>query len=199
MLKRVVITGIGCYTSIGKKREEFWNNILAGKFVVKKVPSLFYNYYKFRSKFFVPLPEISFSDFNLSSKYENLLTESSKLAVVCAKSAIEDGGYNLSYSDGNTSNYDKLENSSIILGIGISSLEKAFGSYIAHTPIANKRYDRMVIPATMPNSAVAWISILFGIKGFGFTINTACSSGTYAIGEAYRKIKDGYTKSIVDS
>jgi 3-oxoacyl-[acyl-carrier-protein] synthase II len=50
---------------------------------------------------------------------------------------------------------------------------------------------------TIPNSASAWVSILFSIGGDAATINAACASGTIAISEAYRKIRDGYHDVMV--
>jgi 3-oxoacyl-[acyl-carrier-protein] synthase II len=61
----------------------------------------------------------------------------------------------------------------------------------------SSHFNRMTVPMTMPNTITSWISILFGMHGACFTVNTACSSGNYAIGEAYRKIKDGYNEIII--
>jgi len=59
-------------------------------------------------------------------------------------------------------------------------------------PNPNKpHFNRMVIPKLMTNAPAAWISILFGLKGFSYTLNTACASGSYAIGEAYETILSG--------
>jgi len=97
---------------------------------------------------------------------------------------------------------ERLEDAAVILGVGMSSLQTALNSYLAHIFGSDKsvlekldisaRYNRMVIPMLMPNSASAWISIIFGTKGPSYTINASCASGTYAIGEAYRRIADGY-------
>ena len=55
----------------------------------------------------------------------------------------------------------------------------------------------MAVPSSMPNSASCLVSILYGIHGSNFTLNTSCSSGSYAIGEAFRKIKDGYADMTI--
>lgn len=44
----------------------------------------------------------------------------------------------------------------------------------------------------LPNTPASAISKLTGIHGENMTITTACSASLQAIGEAYRKIKDGY-------
>uniref|UniRef100_A0A5J6SGL4 Beta-ketoacyl-[acyl-carrier-protein] synthase II/polyketide synthase n=1 Tax=Rathayibacter sp. FH 236 TaxID=2615183 RepID=A0A5J6SGL4_9MICO len=44
----------------------------------------------------------------------------------------------------------------------------------------------------MANSAAALISVRLGIRGSADTFVTACASGSTALGEAYRRIRDGY-------
>lgn len=45
----------------------------------------------------------------------------------------------------------------------------------------------------LPNTAASAISQFLHIHGENSTVGTACSASTQAIGEAFRKIKDGYT------
>jgi 3-oxoacyl-[acyl-carrier-protein] synthase II len=49
----------------------------------------------------------------------------------------------------------------------------------------------------MPNSPAAWVSICFGIHGQSHTINASCASGTCAVGEAFRRIRDGYDHTVL--
>jgi len=94
-----------------------------------------------------------------------------------------------------------------ILGIGIVALKTALYQYaiqgLAHKPEILKeldvypRYNRMAIPSIMPNSASSWVTIVFNIHGPNFTINTSCSSGTYAVGEAYEKIRNGSVDLVI--
>jgi 3-oxoacyl-[acyl-carrier-protein] synthase II len=44
----------------------------------------------------------------------------------------------------------------------------------------------------LPNTATSAIARLTGVHGESLTVNAACASSLQAIGEAYRKIKDGY-------
>ena len=44
----------------------------------------------------------------------------------------------------------------------------------------------------LPNTAASAIARLAGIHGENFTLTTACSASLQAIGEAFRKIRDGY-------
>lgn len=196
MDKRVVITGIGPVSSIGIGKEEFFQNILYSKMNILTIPDEYNKHYKFKSKHYVPMPLLSLSDFGFSSVLEKVMPESAKLAAVCAKLALLDAGFSLEKDK--YFSIEEFNDIGVIVGTGFSNLETAFNSYKAHINIGeNKSYNRMIIPMMMTNASSSWISILFGIKGFNYTINTACASGTYAVGEAYEKIKSGKCSIIL--
>ncbi|MBI4646300.1 MAG: beta-ketoacyl-[acyl-carrier-protein] synthase family protein [Bacteroidia bacterium] len=203
--KKVVITGIAPITANGIGKDELWNNLLEKKYVVKKIPERFEKTYRFKSKHYVPFPEISLQDYGYNVKYNGLMEEPSKLAVIGAKMALIDSGFEI--KDNKLLKPAEFSNASVILGIGMSSLKSAFNSFANHIIGKNADileeigiatgFNRMIIPSVMPNAASSWISILFGINGPNYTINTACSSGAYAIGEAFQKIRDGYFDIII--
>ncbi|UCG27676.1 MAG: beta-ketoacyl-[acyl-carrier-protein] synthase family protein [Bacteroidales bacterium] len=203
--RRVVITGIGPITSIGIGRDEFWENLLNKKISVSEIPQRFERNHKFRSRFYVPFPEFSIEDYGIPSKYNSLMEETSKLSLVGSILALHDAGFN--GDDLKSMIPENLQNSMVILGIGIGALRTALYQYaiqaLSHRPEILEeldvypRYNRMAIPSIMPNSATSWVTILFGITGPNFTINTSCSSGTYAIGEAYQKISRGSADMII--
>jgi len=171
-MRRVVITGIGPVCAVGIGVTEFWNNILDGKMVIDKIPPEFEKHFCYKSRFFVPKPILPQEDL------KNIMEEMSKIAVVAAKLACADA------------ELDSCHDAGVILGVGMSSLKTGFESYQAHITGAG-RFNRMVIPMLMPNSASAWVSIILGAKGFCYTVNAACASGSVAIGEAYHSIKSG--------
>ncbi len=49
----------------------------------------------------------------------------------------------------------------------------------------------------MSNSAASYVAMQFGCKGPGFSLATACASGTNAIGEAAAYIRDGRADSVI--
>lgn len=179
MRRRVVITGIGPVTSIGIGKREFFDNLLALKTNVRAIPPEYEKKYRFRSRFFVPFPDFQLSRF-VETKFERVMEKTAHLSVAATQLALQDASLR------------DVEQAAVILGVGISSLGTAFQSHIAHAiDQAGGRFNRMVIPMMMTNATAAWVSILFGVKGPAYTINAACASGTYAIGEAYGKIAGG--------
>ncbi|MGE4283704.1 MAG: beta-ketoacyl synthase [Clostridia bacterium] len=201
MQRRVVITGIGPATAIGIGKKEFFNNIMDKKTNISKIPDCYEKNYSFKSKYFVPKPVFSLTDYGIHGSLEAVMEEAARISVLCTKLALIDAGFEVESRE-KYFQTNLPENCTVMVGIGMSSLQTALESYTAHTAVSDKgnnhhgnnrmlRYNRMVIPMLMTNSASAWISILFGIKGFNYTINAACSSGSLAIGEAYRNILAG--------
>jgi len=200
MRRRVVITGIGPVTAIGTGKDSFFDNLLNHRTVIREVPEEFETNYTFKSRFYVPAPEISLKDFGIPEALEGAMEKTAMLSAAGARLAIEDAGINMK-TDEKYFSIDNPEACDIVVGVGMSSLQTALQSYVSHVfgkdmPLiekygVNPRFNRMVIPMLMPNSVSAWISILFGIKGSYHTINASCASGTCAVGEAYGRIVNG--------
>lgn len=205
--RRVVITGIGPYINAGKGKEVLWNTVVNNNFVANRIPETFEKNHSFNSRFYVPFPKIEYEETGLGRKYEQITDNTSRLAIICAKTALEDAGYNLSPKDDFPFFNDELTSAAVILGIGMNGIKSAFEMFISHSLGHNQQviqelqlnthFNRMIVPMIMPNSISSWISILFGMHGANFIVNTACSSGNYAIGEAFRKIKDGYNDIVI--
>lgn len=201
MKRRVVITGIGPVTSLGIGKTAFWNNLVAGnRPQIRYIPQ---NLTKTKSHVYVPFPEFQLSDYDIP-KYYDFLQPEDKLALIGAKLALEDAGFSLQ-SNGRKFILPDETAIATVIGTGFTGLETAFHSYLAHlgidyvSSLDNKKvsFNRMVIPLLMSNSPAAWVSIVFGLKGESFTVSASCASGTYGVGEAFRKIADGYYDIVV--
>jgi 3-oxoacyl-[acyl-carrier-protein] synthase II len=78
-----------------------------------------------------------------------------------------------------------------VLGIGIgglATLEKYHEILLKDGP---RRISPFLIPAMISNLGPGNVAIRLGLKGINYTITSACTSSTHAIGESYRLIADG--------
>ena len=202
--KRVVITGIGPVTSIGIGRDRFWNGLLSGVSSARTLPESYRKHYMPKTAYYVPLPEVSLVDFCLGGPHARIMQPEARIAVAGTLLALEDAGYRPLPSD-NKFTAEGFYDACTVIGIGIAGLENAFHSYAAHTapdgPVNSgnsaDRYRRMIIPMLMPNSAAAWVTIMFGLTGGSCTINASCASGTAAIAEAFLRISRGVNQCAI--
>src|SRR5262249_5129850 len=84
-----------------------------------------------------------------------------------------------------------------ILGVGmggLSTLEEYHAAYLEGGP---RKISPFLIPRMISNLGPGNIAIQYGLKGINFTITSACTSSTHALGEAYRMIKNGLQDLIV--
>ena len=72
---------------------------------------------------------------------------------------------------------------------GIGRIEEEHDKYRAKGP---GRISPFFVPMMIGNMAAGQVAIRTGFRGDNFCTTTACASATHAIGEAFRKIKDGY-------
>ncbi len=199
MKKRVVITGIGPFTTHGTNPDQLFRNLCNSETKQKLIKPLEFLNYKFKTKYYIPLPDTDLSHYNIDPTHNIIMDDIPRMTLISAVNAILDAGFTLEHENKHYSIKGDFSNPAIIYGIGISNLHSSFKSNAAHIGYedkyglyGNNKYDRFVVPKMMPNSAAAWVAIMLKLTGQSFTINASCASGTVAIGEAYRKIADGY-------
>ncbi len=79
-----------------------------------------------------------------------------------------------------------------IVGVGIGGLETIEHTMRTYLESGPRRLSPFFIPKLIGNLAPGWISMRFGLRGPNYAATSACASGTHAIGEAFRAIRDGY-------
>ncbi len=184
--KRIVVTGVGCVTSMGVGFSDFWRNILAAKSGVSKLSNISPDKLEKLSvnfggeiKDFDPNPWIEKNWIN--KKDLRRMDRFIQLGLVAAFQAIEQ-------SQLDDSGIDKARIGTI-LSSGIGGL-----SLIEETILEmsqGKRVSPFFIPSIISNLLPGQLSILKGYKGANFCIQSACSSSAHAIGEGMRMIQHG--------
>ncbi|MGN0679740.1 MAG: beta-ketoacyl-ACP synthase II [Oscillospiraceae bacterium] len=185
--RRVVITGLGCVTPCGNSPEELWSNLMAGKHGFTLEPWF---------------PEEDPDTLNVVSRVKNFdasaLFDKKELrrndiitqyAVYCADQALKDAGTDLKDLD--------PFRVGCIIGSGIGGLCTTEEELINYRDKGSKRVSVFTITKMIGNMAAGITAIRFGFKGSNFCVTTACASGTQAIGEAFRSIKNGYLDAAV--
>ena len=185
-MKRVVITGMGTVNPLGKNVEEFWENIKANKLGFSYID-------QFDASDFDIKIVGAVKDFDptgiIDKKEARRMDRFTQFAVYAADQALKD-------SKTDFSDLDPFR-VGVIVGAGIGGLKQI---EIEHSKFLEKGPDRIsvfFIPMMIANMAGGMISIRTGFKGANYPVVTACASGSHAIGEAFRKIKDGYLDACI--
>ena len=186
MERRVVITGLGAITPIGKDTQETWKGIKNKKCGIDNI-SLF-DTTNFKTKLAAEVKEYNPLNY-FEPKQAKRLDKSSQFAIIAAREAVKDSGINTENTD--------LERVGTYVSSGIGGLKTIQDQCETYTLKGNNRVSPMFIPMSIANMPAGNIAIEFGFKGESMAIVTACSSSTQAIGEAYKTIKLGTEDVII--
>ncbi|KXS33205.1 MAG: 3-oxoacyl-[acyl-carrier-protein] synthase 2 [Candidatus Gallionella acididurans] len=181
MARRVVITGLGIISPVGKSPEEFFGNLMAGHSGIKHLQSDFIE--KLSIRIAAPV-----EDFNPGDHFSKIqltgIERFSQFALIAADQAVRDARLELSEPE--------QGRAGVCMGScqgGSSTLEEG---YIEVLQRKEPRVKPLTVLLSMNNAAASHISIKYHLQGPNITYATACSSSAIAIGEAYRRIKHGY-------
>lgn len=186
MDKRVVITGLGAITPIGKNVEETWNSIKEKKCGIDEIT--LFNTENFKTKLAAEVKEYNPLE-HFEAKQAKRLDRYSQFAMIAAREAVKSSEISKENTDFNRVG--------IFVSSGIGGLTTIQEQCRIDNEKGNKRVSPMFIPMSIANMAAGNIAIEFGFKGESMSILTACASSTHAIGEAYKTIKLGLENVVI--
>lgn len=184
--RRVVITGIGAVTPIGSTVEGLWEGLRRERSAVGAVtrfdPSIF------RSHNAAEVNDFVATD-HLERKKARRLDRFGQFSVATARMAIEDAGIHLESED--------REQIGSTMGTALGGLEFAEGQLNLYLKEGIRAVDPMLALCVFGGAASCNIAIELGVSGPNSTNSMSCASGTLAIGEGFRFIRDGYADVMI--
>lgn len=180
-LRRVVVTGMGMISPVGKSVAESWQNIKAGKCGIARLTrfdaSDYYSQIAGEVKDYDPL---DYFDRKEARVYDPFM----QFALISAREAFKDSGL-LEVKD---LDHERL-GAYIASGIGgIDTIEKNKRVLLERGP---SRVSPFFLTAALANLATGQVSMKFGLKGPNLANVTACAASTHSIGESYKIIQVG--------
>jgi len=179
--RRVVITGIGALTPIGTTREGLWDGLRARRSAVRALtrfdPSIF------RSHNAAEVSDFSASD-HLEARRAKRLDRFGQFSVIAARMAMEDAALQPARED--------RERIGAMMGTalgGVGYAEEQLGVFLRE---GLRAVDATLALAVFGGASSCNIAIELGVQGPNSTNAMSCASGTIAIGDAFRQIRDGY-------
>lgn len=186
-LKRVVVTGLGALTPLGKTVNEYWQGLqdsVSGCDFVKQ-----FDISKFKTRFACEVKDFDPTHY-LDKKESRKLDRYCQFALIASDEAVKDAGITAT-----NCNADRV---GVIFASGIGGLitfQEEVTNYA--TGDGTPRFNPFFIPKMILDIAAGQISIRHGFRGPNFAVVSACASSTNAIIDAFDNIRLGKADVIV--
>ena len=181
--RRVVITGMGAVSPVGNTVEETWESVKNGKCGIGNITQ--FDPARLSVKIAGEVKNFDIERYGLEKKVLRQKARFSQFCLAASAQAVSDAGYSAETL--------KDEKCGVAVGCCLGGLETMAEAF-AKVDDPNAGPDRMpplTTPMMITNEAAANVCIQFGIKGFGWALNTACASGSDALGLALDMIRSG--------
>jgi 3-oxoacyl-[acyl-carrier-protein] synthase II len=189
--RRVVVTGIGIISPLGNTRDATWSAAQEGKSGVGPITR--FDAAAFATHFAAEVKGFSADKF-IEVKDQKKQDLFSQYAVAATHEALTDAKLLDASQRGGDVDATRM---GCILGVGIGGLpilEKYHQAYLEGGP---RKISPFLIPGMISNLGPGNVAIKYGLKGVNYTVTSACTSSTHAIGEAFRMIADGLQDVVV--
>lgn len=177
--RRVVVSGLGVVSAIGRDRNEFWSSLVAGRSGIRPITLVDTDGLRFRNGAEVPeLPPGEAEETGSPSALDRFTV----FQIWAAREALEDAGL---------TGEPMPERSAVVTGSALGGQMTQDAQYRSLYREGHKRLPPFVIPRVMASSGASQVSMELGIVGPGLTVSTACSSSMHAIGIAFWMVRQG--------
>jgi 3-oxoacyl-[acyl-carrier-protein] synthase II len=184
--RRVVVTGIGAITPIGTTGSGLWKGIQEQKSAVRSLsrfdPSQFRSHNAAEVNDFIPTD-------HLEQKRAKRLDRFGQFSVVSARLALEDAGIDLAR--------ENRERIGSMMGTALGGVGYAEEQLAVFLTQGVRAVDPGLALAVFGGASSCNIAIEFGVQGPNSTNAMSCASGTIAIGDSFRQIRDGYADVMI--
>ena len=180
MSRRVVITGLGVVSPVGKDVPTFWESLCAGKSGISRIES--FDTTQFPSKIAGEIKNIDFSSV-VEPKEINRTDRNILFALYAADQAVKDSKLDLAAED--------CTRIATIIGSGIGGLKTLETEHAKLLSRGPGRVSPFLVPMMISDMSAGRVSIQYGFKGPNFSVVSACASAAHSLGEAWLCIRAG--------
>jgi 3-oxoacyl-[acyl-carrier-protein] synthase II len=184
--RRVVVTGMGLVTPLGTGIEKNWEALMAGRSGIGPITR--FDVSDFAARIAGEVRDFDPHDW-IEKKDVKKMDLFIQYAVGAAEQAMRQSG--LKIDDSNA------ERVGVLVGVGIGGLLTIEENHLLFLDTRLKRITPFFIPKLISNLAPGQIAIRYGARGINLSTTSACASGSHAVGEAYRMIRDGYLDAAI--
>ncbi len=187
--RRVVVTGMGAVSAVGRSVDQMWANLLAGVSGVHRITR--FNPDNFAVQIAAEVCDFRIDDYTdrVDRKEARRLDLFILYAIAATAQMLRDAGLTI-----DESNADDI---GVLIGSGIGGMQTMQDSAKVLFEKGPMRVSPFTGPYMIPDMASGQVAIIFGPRGPNFSIASACATGTNAIGEAYEIVKRGDAVAMI--
>ena len=180
-MRRVVITSAGVISPVGRNVQDFWKSLVEGRHGFAPIAS--FDTSRVPVKCAAEVRDWDPVAMGLNKKDCRRMDRYTQFAMAAAKELMAGAG--------ELGDYDPFR-VGVLASSGIGGLQTTLAEHTKYIEKGPERLSVFTIPMMISNMAAGQIAIEYGFKGDNFGLVSACATGAHSIGEAFRKIKDGY-------
>ncbi|MEO6188956.1 MAG: beta-ketoacyl-ACP synthase II [Ginsengibacter sp.] len=186
-LKRVVVTGLGAITPLGKTVPEYWEGLVNGISGAATIQQ--FDVTKFKTRFACEVKNFEATNY-LDRKEARKLDRFTQFALIASDEAVKDAGISKENVDP-----DRV---GVIFASGIGGITTFQDDVMEFARgDGTPRFNPFFIPKMILDIAAGQISMRYGFRGPNFAVVSACASSTNAIIDAYDNIRLGKADIIL--
>jgi len=178
--KRVVVTGMGALTPLGRDVESTWTALLAGCSGIGPITQ--FDATGLHTRIAGEIPGFDPLTY-LDRKEARRMDRFTQIAIVATHQAMAQA--NLTLDD------ELRDETGVIIGSGIGGLHVMMEQFKQLFDRGADRLSPFFITMMLPDLAAGQVAIAVGARGPNFAVSSACSTGAHAIGEAAEIIRRG--------
>ena len=187
MRRRVVITGMGTLNPVGNDVPTFWTGLVAGRSGAGPIT----NYDASDQDVRIAAEVKGFDPVALFGPKQVRRTDRfTQLCLAAGDEAIADAGLTFQGNDDN-------QHVAVIIGTGIGGVGTLLEGYDTLRARGSRRVSALMVPMMMPNAGAGELAIRYGLHGLAMSLNSACATGTNAIGEGTERIRRGAAEIVI--
>src|ERR1700689_2794032 len=184
--RRVVITGVGLVTPLGVGVEKNWDALGAGRSGIGLITG--FDASEFPARIAGEVRDFNPEDW-IEKRDIKKMDPFIQYAVASAEQAMRQSGLKITE--------ENADNVGVLIGVGIGGLCTIEEYHKVFIETGLRHVTPFFIPKLISNLAPGQISIRYGARGINLATTSACASGSHAVGEAYRMIRDGYIDAAI--
>jgi 3-oxoacyl-[acyl-carrier-protein] synthase II len=185
--RRIVVTGIGAITPIGHGKDGLWESVRQGRSGVVKISR--FDTSQIQTKVAAQIDDFEPLNY-FDAKLVRRMDRFAQLGLAACDMAIKDS---LLPKNENGSG----ERTGVTMGTALGGISGAERQHEQYVKGGLRAVDPSLALMVFGGSGSSNIAIRYGFTGPSNANSNSCSSGTIAIGEAYRYIKDGYADVMI--